>query len=255
MGELETSSIEETMSRLVDVALPAVCERPETFWDVPSLLLNDTLCFRAFLSRLIGFGIVLFAGLIKFPQIAAILSAKSVAGLSITTFLVETFGYSYNLAAHYRQNYPLSTYGDFIVLILQNYFILYLCYAYTRRAALGITVIASYATALLVMCSSLFPVEALRIMTLGNVAVVVVGRVPQIYANFKNGSTGALSVITCWGIFLGALARIFTTLQDVDSFNILAGYLVSALLNGIIAFQVIYYMHVRPTAPAAKKKE
>ena len=251
MADLETS-FEAAAYRVLDVALPAACRRPATVWDVPVLLLQDFVCFKAFLSRLIGFGIVFFAGLIKFPQILTIYSAKSVEGLSITTFLVETFGYTYNLAAHIQQDYPVSTYGDFLVLILQNYFIIYLCFAYTQRPLRGLAVIATYVVGLVTLCSPLVPVEFVQAMTLANVPVVIVGRVPQIYANYKNGSTGKLSAITSWGIFLGAAARIFTTMQDVDSFNILLGYLVSATLNGTIAFQVVYY-RIAKKMPSEKK--
>lgn len=245
----------EALHAIVDRALPPICVRPEHVLDLPRMLLADIECLRAALSRAIGLAIVLFAGIIKLPQIAAILSAKSVAGLSVTTFLVETFGYTYNLAAHYRQDYPVSTYGDFCILILQNYYLLYLCFSYTNRTARGFAVIAAYVSALALLCSPYFPLEALRIMTLGNVAVVVVGRVPQIYANFSNGGTGALSILTCWGIFLGACARIFTTLQDVDSKTILAGYVTSATLNGIIAFQVAYYRYFVRTPPVAAEKK
>lgn len=231
----------DRVQSLVDQCLPEVCSRPVGLFDLPSVVLNDANCARATISRLLGVAIVAFAGLIKFPQIATILNRKSVAGLSVTTFLVETFGYTYNLAAHYRQNYPITTYGDFYLLLAQNYFILVLFYRYTEGIKKGYGVILAFLAGLLLMCSPFFPVEIIELMTLGNVAVVVAGRVPQIYANYVNGSTGALSPFTSWGIFLGACARIFTTLQDVDSFNILAGYLSSALLNGIIAFQVVYY--------------
>lgn len=240
---------------LMDRVLPPVCERPMSLFDLPTVLFTDSDCFRASLSLALGLAIVLFAGLIKLPQIATIMSNKSVAGLSGTTFLIETFGYTYNLAAHYRQDYPLSTYGDFFVLILQNYFILYLYYMYTNRTQMGFAVIAAFFASLVLFCSPLFPLELLQFMILGNVAVVVLGRTPQVYSNFVNGSTGALSIITCWGIFLGACARIFTTLQDIDSFNILAGYLSSAVLNGIIAFQVAYYRFVKPKLPEDKVKK
>lgn len=241
---------------LIDRVLPPVCDRPESLFSLPATILTDSDCFRSTLSLALGSAIVLFAGVIKLPQIATIMSNKSVAGLSGTTFLIETFGYTYNLAAHYRQNYPVSTYGDFVVLILENYFILYLFYSYTNRKELGFAVIAAFFAALILLCSPLFPVQLLELMLLGNVAVVVLGRTPQVYANFVNGSTGALSIVTCWGIFLGACARIFTTLQDVDSFNILAGYLSSAILNGIIAFQVAYYRYVKPkTFPEDKVKK
>lgn len=240
---------------LMDRVLPPVCERPLSIFDLPGIVLTDSDCFRASLSLALGLSIVLFAGLVKLPQIATIMSNKSVAGLSGATFLIETFGYTYNFAAHYRQNYPVSTYGDFLILILENYFILYLFYMYTNRTQMGFAVIAAFFASLVLLCSPLFPLELLRLMTLGNVAVVVLGRTPQAYANFVNGSTGALSIVTCWGIFLGASARIFTTLQDIDSFNILAGYLSSAVLNGIIAFQVAYYRYVKPKLLAAKTKK
>lgn len=231
----------EKIMTLADRALPEICQRPANLFEIPSVILSDTDCIRATISRLLGIGIVAFAGLIKLPQILTIMSNKSVVGLSVTTFLVETFGYTYNLAAHYKQGYPITTYGDFYLLLAQNYFILLLFYQYTSGIKKGYAVVASFIAGLMLLCSSMFPTEVIELMTLGNVAVVILGRTPQIYANFVNGSTGALSPYTSWGIFLGACARIFTTLQDVDSFNILAGYLSSALLNGIIAFQVLYY--------------
>lgn len=245
---------EETAKTLVDRVLPPICVRPSSLLELPKLVLTNADCFRASLSLALGAAIVVFAGVIKLPQIATIVSNKSVEGLSVMTFLVETFGYTYNLAAHFRQDYPISTYGDFFVLILQNYLILFLFYRYKGRMANGVVVILAFLAALLLLCSPYFPVKIIQLMTLGNVAVVVIGRTPQVYANYVNGSTGALSVITCWGIFLGASARIFTTLQDVDSFNILAGYLSSATLNGIIAFQVLYYNYIAKKKVTPQKK-
>lgn len=244
---------QHTANAVIHRLLPPVCQRPTSLFDLPALLLSDSQCFRASLSLAIGAAIVLFAGLIKLPQILTIVSSKSVEGLSATTFLVETFGYTYNLAAHYREGYPLSTYGEFSVLLLQDYVILYLLYRYTGRSQFGVAVVLSFIVSLLVFCSHLFPIQLLELMTLGNVAVVILSRTPQVYANFVNASTGALSAFTCWGLFLGACARVFTTLQDVDSLNILAGYLISALLNGIIAFQVVYYKYLKKTDAKLKK--
>lgn len=245
----------DSVNNLIDRVLPDICVRPPSPFELPALLLTDPECFRATFSRALGIAMVLFASVIKVPQITTILSRKSVAGLSSTTFLVETFGYTYNLAAHYRQNYPITTYGEFFVLLAQNYYILYLLYAYTKRAHVGIGIVVSFIAGLALLCSPIFPVEVIQLMTLGNVAVVVVGRTPQAYTNYVNGSTGALSPFTCWGIFLGACARIFTTLQDVDSINILLGYLSSALLNGIIAFQVLYYHFYPSKVPADRVKK
>ena len=73
----------------------------------------------------------------------------------------------------------------------------------------------------------------------------------QIVANFRNGHTGQLSFIMVLLLFLGAMARIFTTLQETGDMVMLVSFLVSTALNGTLVFQVLYYWNVKP---ALKKK-
>lgn len=221
--------------------LPPACPTYTGLLPLISTLLSDRTCFRAALSKGLGLGIVAAAGLIKLPQIASIVTSRSAAGLSKTTFLVETFGHTYNLAAHVRQGYPPSTYGDFAALLVQNYALLVLIYAYSGQAALGVSIVVGAISLLGGMCSVAFPVGVLQTLTAGNVVLVFASRLPQAVANYRARSTGALSAVTCVGMWLGATARIFTTLTEVDDPSILAGYVAAAVLNGIIAAQVLYY--------------
>lgn len=254
-ADIELHPVEKLLWRGVDYVLPrASCSSVGTLWNIPSLLLNERACMRAAISRVLGLGIIVGAGLIKLPQIYNVLAAGSVAGLSMTSFHIDVFGYTYNLAAHYRAGYPISTYGDFVVLMLQNYILLYMCYVYTAKPYRGVVAISGFVALLAVFCSDIIPIEYINKLTLLNVPVVLVGRLPQIYANFTNKSTGTLSAISSWGVFLGATARIFTTLQDVDSWNILYGYVASALLNGIIAVQVVLYRGRKVQAAPTKKQ-
>lgn len=259
---------ERLLWRGVDYVLPrGSCSAAGSLWNVPSLLLNERACMRAAISRVLGLGIMVGASLIKLPQIYNVLAAGSVAGLSITSFHIDVFGYTYNLAAHYRAGYPISTYGDFVVLMVQNYVLLFMCYYYNynagKRGSLflyrgfrGLAAIAGFMGLLALFCSDIIPLEYIHNLTLLNVPVVLVGRLPQIYANYSNQSTGTLSSISSWGVFLGATARIFTTLQDVDSWNILYGYVASATLNGIIAVQVLLYRGRKvQAAPTQAKKQ
>jgi mannose-P-dolichol utilization defect 1 len=229
------------VAALVRDALPPVCARPETLLDVPSVLLGDAACLKATVSLVLGVGIVCMAAMIKLPQIAAVVAAESGDGLATSTLLIETFGYSYNLAAHYRMRYPLSTYGDFGVLILQNSILIALVYRFSGRASTGGAAVAALFCGLALMCSPAFPVSVLKLMTLGNVPVTIAARLPQILKSSRDKSTGRLSAVTCCGLFLGSSARVFTTLQDVDDVNILVGYITSASLNAVIASQVLYY--------------
>lgn len=74
----------------------------------------------------------------------------------------------------------------------------------------------------------------------------------QIVANFRNGHTGQLSFIMVLLLFLGAMARIFTTIQETGDKVMLLTFLVSTVLNGTLVFQVLFYWNVKPDS---KKKQ
>jgi len=53
-------------------------------------------------------------------------------------------------------------------------------------------------------------------------------------------------------LFLGATARIFTTIQETGDKVMLVTFLVATTLNATLVFQVLYYWNVKPDL---KKKE
>lgn len=231
----------ESVFALILTHLPQSCARPANLAALPQILTTSLPCFKATLSLVLGLAIVALAGIIKLPQILSVISAGSGDGLSLATLLIETFGYAYNLAAHYRLDYPVSTYGDFAVLALQNCVLISLVHRFEKKAATGAVIVAALVGSLGVMCSPVFPMAILEFLTLLNVPVTIAARLPQITKSYLNKSTGSLSVITCCGLFLGASARVFTTLQSVDNVNILIGYVTGTFLNFVVAFQVLYY--------------
>ena len=71
-------------------------------------------------------------------------------------------------------------------------------------------------------------------------------------ANLRNGSTGQLSVVTWLLLFVGAAARIFTSVQETGDTMMVLQYALSTLCNGTITFQIFYYWN--SSAAAAAKK-
>ncbi|KAA8499071.1 Mannose-P-dolichol utilization defect 1 protein-like [Porphyridium purpureum] len=245
---------------LLHRAMPAVCASDPRMGpgELVSLLFVSSGCFAACLSKALGLGIVLFASIIKLPQIVTIWRSKSGEGVSTTALCVEQFGYIYNLAAHYREDYPLTTYGDFISIAFQNMVLLGLLYTFRNQAAQGGIFVIVFSVSLVWMCSPYFSLEVLRLLTGMNAIVSLFSRVPQIVANYNSKSTGQLSPATCGGLALGSLARVFTTLQEVPSTRILAGYVISAFCNFTIFAQILMYRTLAPAATAAEaegKKE
>ena len=70
----------------------------------------------------------------------------------------------------------------------------------------------------------------------------------QVLTNYRNGSTGQLSAITLTLLFGGALARIFTSVQETGDITVIATYVVSFVVNGMLVGQIIYYWNSPPLA-------
>ena len=73
--------------------------------------------------------------------------------------------------------------------------------------------------------------------------------------NFRNGHTGQLSAVTSFLLSLGAIARIFTSIQETGDNIIILTYICSSAVNTIIALQVIMYWNKTSEALVAKKKQ
>ncbi|EME31211.1 Mannose-P-dolichol utilization defect 1 protein [Galdieria sulphuraria] len=224
--------------------LPPSCREVNSLKDL-EVIFFDLVCLKDTITRFLAFCVVAFAGVIKLPQIWSIIRASSAQGISTAALCIETFGYVYNLAYHRREGYPLSSYGDFSLLALQNLFILFLSYRYRHLDIQAIGIVVFFIALIFFMTSLWMPLHLLRLLVTCNILTAMASRIPQIYNIFKNKSGGTLSLITCLGIFGGACTRIWTTAQDVKDNLVLFGYVVSTLLNGILCLQLIYYRYFK----------
>lgn len=84
----------------------------------------DMNCLKVSCIRCLGYIIVVLSTIAKVPQIVNIVKAKSTGGLSMTSILVESIGYSLMVGYNMHYNYPFSTYGELVFLLIQNILIL-----------------------------------------------------------------------------------------------------------------------------------
>ncbi len=62
----------------------------------------------------------------------------------------------------------------------------------------------------------------------------------QVLANLRNGHTGQLSAVTIFLLALGAIARIFTSMQETGDKIVILTYVCSSVVNGLLALQVTH---------------
>ena len=66
-------------------------------------------------------------------------------------------------------------------------------------------------------------------------------QVLQALTNFRNQSTGQLSLVTYFLLFAGSVARIFTSIQETGDNTVIATYVTSTVCNMVILGQIVYY--------------
>ncbi|KAF9167667.1 hypothetical protein DFQ26_003631 [Actinomortierella ambigua] len=226
-------------------------------------------CIKYSISKGLGMGIVLGGAIVKVPQIIKIVAAHSAEGVSFTSYMLETLASVISLAYNVRQNNPLSTYGETFFVTIQNLIILGLMMLYSKRQLSGFIIISSFLflgkllaqTSSMthldgsVVTSTLVPAGAMAVLQAATIPINLASKVPQIIENYRNGSTGQLSAFTVFNYFAGSLARVYTTMTEVDDMIILAGFLLSTLFNCILALQMALYWNATPPAKAGKGKK
>ncbi|XP_074479900.1 mannose-P-dolichol utilization defect 1b [Sebastes fasciatus] len=209
-------------------------------------------CLKIVLSKGLGIGIILGSVMVKLPQIFKLMGAKSAEGLSFNTVLLELLAITGTMAYCIVNEFPFSAWGEALFLMLQTVIIGFLIQHYGGKTSRGLLFMVVYFVLLVLVLSPVTPVSVITSMQAFNMPAIIIGRLIQAAANFRNGHTGQLSAISVFLLFAGSLARIFTSLQETGDTLMALTYVISSTCNGIIALQVLYYWN---SSPEKKKKK
>ncbi|PSC68347.1 mannose-P-dolichol utilization defect 1-like protein 2 [Micractinium conductrix] len=197
---------------------------------------------KPLISKGLGYGILAGSTLVKVPQVANVVRAKSAAGLAPLSAELETVGLLIAVTYGFVMGLPFSAFGETVALLLQNNLLLVLIYYYQRRslaraATVGLLLAGAGAVAL---SGGLTKSHVTALYDCQNL-ILVASRLPQIWSNFVSKATGQLSIITYALNAAGAAARIFTSIQEQAGAAMLRGAMISTLLNAILALQIVWY--------------
>lgn len=209
------------------------------------------VCFKELFSKLLGYGIVAGSIFVKVPQIMKLLNSRSGAGLNIFAIVLELTAITLNLSYSYVNNFPFSSWGDVSFLAVQTVFIATLVLKYNGSMAKVYAFLSVYLSIAYILMSGLTSVSILWSLQALNIPILLAAKFSQAYTNYTNGNTGQLSAATCFMLFFGSLARIFTSIQETGDQLIIVTYILSTLSNSVIVAQLLYYWNV---GAAGKKK-
>lgn len=206
-------------------------------------------CLKLLVSKALSTAIIAGAFGVKFPQIVKIFRAKNVEGISESAFYLEVLSLALASAYSYHNLQPLSTYGESVVILLQCILQVILLWRYSRASSFRVLIVS---TTFIGICAPLFlelvPEAFWEWTIISLTALNVSFRLSQIATTFKTKSTGQLSFVTASLNFLGTIARVFTTLVEVQDPMLLVNIISVTLLNGIIVVQFLVYWNKAKTA-------
>lgn len=191
-----------------------------------------------------GYGIVAGSIFVKIPQILKLLSNRSGAGINIFAVFLELTAITLNLSYSFVKGFPFSAWGDASFLAVQTVAVAALVLYYNGATVKLIAFLISYLGACYALMGGPTSVDTLWSLQALNIPVLITGKMSQAYTNYSNGSTGQLSAVTCFMLFFGSLARIFTSIQETGDQLIILTYILSTLTNGVIVSQLLYYWNV-----------
>uniref|UniRef100_A0A8C4S9Q6 Solute carrier family 66 member 3 n=1 Tax=Erpetoichthys calabaricus TaxID=27687 RepID=A0A8C4S9Q6_ERPCA len=164
---------------------------------------------------------------LKFPQIFAVVSAKSSAGVSVKSLQLELTGYLVFLSYQMYYSYPPATYLEYPILIAQDAVLLMLIFYYNGKLNHGLISAFIYAVGWHAVTLHKWIIDlAMSLCTFISAA----SKFAQLQCLWEAQDAGQVSALT-WGMAL------YTCLM-------LARFIILATLNAVVTFTILHYRRV-----------
>ncbi|NWV32372.1 PQLC3 protein, partial [Grantiella picta] len=178
---------------------------------------------------------------IKLPQLAAVLRARSASGLSVGSLLLELAGFLVFLRYQVYYDYPLETYLEYPIIMAQDVILLYciLHFSGQRKRALFFAVIYWGAWYMLTLQKWVIDL-AMNLCTFISAASKLV----QLQHLWQTKDSGQASALT-WGMSAYTCAsKLLTTWCEV---LILIRFIIMLILNIWVTATILHYRKTKKT--------
>uniref|UniRef100_A0A672UQ23 Mannose-P-dolichol utilization defect 1 protein n=1 Tax=Strigops habroptila TaxID=2489341 RepID=A0A672UQ23_STRHB len=205
---------------------------------------------------------------VKLPQVLRVLGARSGAGLSVPGVLLELLALAGSVAYGCSRAFPFSAWGEALFLLLQTMTLGFLMQhfgGHTGRGKWGLWGGHPWGCCWWLVTGCYWvpsspptpPPGLITFLQAANLPIIILSRVRggllQAATNYRQGHTGQLSGVTTTLLFGGALARVFTSLQETGDPLLALTFATSAACNGLLLGQLLYYRGGTPKSPPHPK--
>ncbi|XP_078397732.1 solute carrier family 66 member 3 [Cetorhinus maximus] len=183
---------------------------------------------------------------LKLPQIFTVVAAKNARGLSVRSLLLELTGFLVFLTYQTYYEYPLATYLEYPILIIQDAILLMCVLFYNGNIGTALPYSILFIVGWRLITVHRFIIDlAMNFST----CISALSKYAQLQSLWKTRDSDQISALTWSFAIYTVCTRIFTTLMTTQDIAVLIRYAVIGVLNIWVLTTIIYYRK------AGKKKE
>ncbi|XP_041043842.1 solute carrier family 66 member 3 isoform X1 [Carcharodon carcharias] len=183
---------------------------------------------------------------LKLPQIFTVVAAKNARGLSVRSLLLELTGFLVFLTYQTYYEYPLATYLEYPILIIQDAILLMCVLFYNGNIGTALPYSILFILGWRLITIHKFIIDlAMNLST----CISALSKYAQLQSLWKTHDSDRVSALTWSFAIYTVCTRIFTTLMTTQDIAVLIRYAVIGVLNIWVLTTIIYYRK------AGKKKE
>ncbi|VVC99782.1 uncharacterized protein LOC126978446 [Leptidea sinapis] len=208
--------------------------------------------------QIFNIGIIILSLFLKVPQILKMRKRRQIQlkMLSIKPIIMELTGYSLMTLYNYKNDYAISTYLEYPVILLQVYFMIYLvlCAKRLLKHKFTISGIILYFIGAISFLMDLIPKETLTFIVPFCTPLSGFAKVSYIMNMMKNGNSDSISWLTWTISVITNLGRLLSVIMSSGDLNLLINYGISAVLSAGVLSAAIYYQVYPRREPIATRR-
>ncbi|KAK3766933.1 hypothetical protein RRG08_040452 [Elysia crispata] len=178
----------------------------------------------------------------KAPQVYAIIHSGSSAGVSLTSVVLEWIAYSIMLTYHYAMDYPLETYLEIILMVLQDCVLTIVILASRDMLRLNmIPYIFAYLLGFFAIARNWLSDNMMFFAIAITTPILCWSKVDQLIEILWTQDPGSLSALSWFIVVYDTAVRILTTMVITKDLPMFINLTASEVLNVAVFTSIIYF--------------
>ena len=229
----------QILVRFFSLFLPEHC-----YSDISSGSLPMTKeCASLLLSKFLGIGLILFSSCVKLPQIWKIVRYFRADGISIISVLMEISVNVFSFSYHKSMNFPMTTYGETIIVFIQNLLIGFFVTHLEKKIHVELwnIIVVFHLTLLFGVMKRKISQGIIDMLWMICIPLSIANKIPQIVLTHVQKKRGNYSRLSALLRAFGSLCRVFTTFMEISDTSVKCSSVINLILTSTIFMQSIIY--------------